>query len=58
MTFSGGLPGLVALVRGWTARQGGETSVTMVIDGDRLEVPATSAEERSEHVAAFLARHG
>jgi hypothetical protein len=57
VTFSGGLPGLIALVRGWADRNDRDAAVTLELDGDRIELSDASPEERKALLDAFLARH-
>jgi hypothetical protein len=57
VTFSGGLPGLLALIRGWADRNE-DAGVSLEIDGDRLVLGAATPAERREALDAFLARHG
>jgi membrane-associated two-gene conflict system component 1 (EACC1) len=56
VTFTGGLPGLVALLRSWLPRHRGY-SIVLEIDGDRLEVEGVSADERRRLEQAWLDRH-
>lgn len=50
------LPVVLATVARWVSRQGGR-SVTIELDGDRIEVGGASAEDQRRLVDAFLARH-
>lgn len=56
VTFAGALPPLVAVVRGWLARHPG-ASITLEIDGDRLELAELPPSELREEVAAWMKRH-
>jgi hypothetical protein len=56
VAFTGGLPGLVALLGSWLSRHKGY-SVVMEIDGDRLEVDRVSSDEQRRLVQAWLDRH-
>ena len=50
------LPVVLATVARWVSRHG-ERSVTIELDGDRIEVSGASAEDQRRLVDAFLARH-
>lgn len=57
VTFSGGLPAIITLIRGWLSRNSG-TKVTLELDGDRIVLEGASREHERQLVEAFLARHG
>jgi Effector Associated Constant Component 1 len=57
VTFAGALPPLVAAARGWLARHPG-ASITLEIDGDRLELAELRSSEIRAEVAAWMKRHG
>jgi hypothetical protein len=57
VTFSAGLPTIVAMVRTWR-RQAGDAKVHLEIDGDKLYLEGLSSEDERRAVAAFLAKHG
>jgi Effector Associated Constant Component 1 len=57
VSFAGALPALVAAVRGWQGRHQG-ASITMEIDGDRLTLTDLPADERSDLLETWMARHG
>jgi hypothetical protein len=50
------LPVVLATLGSWVSRHG-ERSVTIELDGDRIEVSGASAEDQRRLVEAFLARH-
>jgi hypothetical protein len=50
------LPVVLATLGRWVSRHG-ERSVTIELDGDRIEVSGASAEDQRRLVDAFLARH-
>lgn len=54
--LSGGLPGLIALIRGWAARND-DVAVSVEIDGDRITLDAATRAERRALVDAFVTRH-
>ena len=55
---SGGLfPGLFDLLKSWLTRHG-LRSVTLEIDGDKLEVKGISAKEQQQLIDAWMSRHG
>jgi hypothetical protein len=58
VTFSGGLPGLVALIRGWADRHEEDVSIRVEIDGDSISLAGASPQERRRLVELFVERHG
>jgi hypothetical protein len=59
VTFSGGLPGLVALIRGWADRhQDAGVAVSLELDGDKITLADATPEERQRLLELFAARHG
>jgi hypothetical protein len=52
----GVLTSLIGLVQDWLGRQGARHRVSITIDGDTIEVEATS-EERRQLIDAFVRRH-
>jgi hypothetical protein len=50
------LAAVSGVVRGWLDRRG-DRSVALELDGDRIELTNTSAEEQRRLVDAFVARH-
>jgi len=50
------LPVVLATVGRWVSRQG-ERSVTIELDGDRIEVSGASSEDQRRLIDAFVARH-
>ena len=57
VTFSGGLPGLIALIRGWADRNE-DAGLSLEIEGDRLVLETATPAQRGQALDAFLARHG
>ena len=57
VTFSGGLPMLVQLIRGWLQRNP-ECSVTIEADGDKLTISGESVDAQRQVVDRWLAQHG
>ena len=49
--------GVVAVVRDWLHRSGGQRTVRIEIDGDTLELRAASAEVQQRLVDDWIARH-
>lgn len=56
VTFSGALPVMVDLIRSWKARRP-STTVTVTIDGDRLELSGADPELERRAVETWLQRH-
>lgn len=56
VSFSGGLPALVAAVRAFTERDG-KSTVTVTLDGDTIELTAPTSRQQQRLVDAFLDRH-
>ena len=56
VSFSGGLPAIVGLVRSWLGRQPG-AKVKIDLDGDSLEIENASPAVQDQLIEAFLARH-
>jgi len=54
--LAGGLPALLGLVRSWV-RRNESAAVTIVIGEDRLELSTATADQQSELIEAWLARH-
>ena len=50
------LPVVMATVARWVSRHG-QRSVTIELDGDRIEVSGASAEDQRRLIDAFVARH-
>ena len=50
-------PGLFDLLKSWLTRHG-LRSVTLEIDGDKLEVKGISAKEQQQLIDAWMSRHG
>lgn len=58
VTFSGGLPGLVALIRGWADRHEKDVAIRVELDGDSISLADATPEERRRLVELFAERHG
>jgi hypothetical protein len=56
VTFTGGLPVLVGMVRSWRARNR-DAEVTIELEGDVLTLRGADRETESRLVDAFLSRH-
>jgi hypothetical protein len=56
VSFSGGLPALVAAIRGFTRRDETRT-VTMTLGDDTLELAGPTSAQQQQLVDAWLARH-
>jgi Effector Associated Constant Component 1 len=48
---------VVATVKDWLGRRGGDHKVSLTIDGDTLELDGASAEERAALIDTFVRRH-
>lgn len=58
LSASGGvLVNLIQLARDWLNRNRGNNKLTLTIAGDSIELDNVSTSERSELIAAFIARH-
>jgi len=56
MTSGGMFPHLLDLLKSWLTRHG-LRSVTLEIDGDKLEVKGISAQEQQQLIDAWMSRH-
>ncbi|MFF5144794.1 hypothetical protein ACFY6U_34645 [Streptomyces sp. NPDC013157] len=54
----GVLTSLIGLVQDWLGRQVGRNRVSITLDGDTLDLPAPTPEERQQLIDAFVRRHG
>jgi Effector Associated Constant Component 1 len=56
VSFSGGLPVIVGLIRAWVGRRP-DAKVRIELDGDSLELDNASPELQDQLARAFLSRH-
>ncbi len=56
LASSGAIPPLFDLLKTWLTRHG-QRSVTLEIDGDKLEVKGVSAQEQKQLIDEWMSRH-